>query len=100
MFQNRDGQEIDLLEWGDLKEDPDYKLIAQDMVLCPDGRVIHLQTVWFGFVEPAICPCLLNFGSSADLKTVAVYNTEQDAVAGHERLKQLLLKGDQLSPAH
>lgn len=47
-FWDRDGKEIDLLKWGELSGDWSYRLVKEDKVTQPDGRICRVTTAWLG----------------------------------------------------
>jgi hypothetical protein len=50
-FWDKDGTELELLEWAHKYEDTAYRRIAEDDVLTPDGRLLWVSTVWIGFCQ-------------------------------------------------
>lgn len=88
MYYDRDGQPIDLQQWGALFTNPDYKIVQQDKV---NGYFI--STVWLGMnhaygVDSPLAifeSMVFNEGSSEDLDCIR-YATEAEAKAGHQVL--------------
>lgn len=87
-YYDRKGQPIELMEWGGLLKDINYKRVGETDL--PDGR--RVSTVWlgldhgFGGGEPLIFETMV-FGrdSWSDLACER-YATLAEAVAGHARI--------------
>lgn len=86
-----DGNPISLEEWGRLWEAD--RCIREDQV----GAVV-VKTVYLGFVEPTIHDARL-FGTALTtelrllFKQIQVYDSQDDAIAGHEEHVQAIRDG-------
>ena len=84
MYYNRQGDQINVLEWGKLFEDKSYQVIKQNYV-----GDYFVSTVWVGlsysFELPADIFETMIFKSHEDvLNYQERYNTEEDALRGHD----------------
>lgn len=85
-YVDRDGNPIDLMEWGKRFEDHGYKIVAEETVTVTAGSSIQVRTVWVGI----ICPCLDEQPFTTGVRveggrftTVAQYDTLEEALVGH-----------------
>ena len=89
MYYNRKGQPIDMMEWGTLCNDLDYKVLARTDL--PDGKWV--STVWlgldhsFGGGAPLIFETMVfpSVGEWMELDCER-YTFEEDAMKGHEEM--------------
>ena len=94
---DREGRRIDMDHWSKLHRDPKYRQIRCSTLL--DGAVV--STVWLGFDHgwtsegPQIFESMVFKNGKSDLDCER-YSTEEEAIAGHERMveKWLLKTGD------
>jgi hypothetical protein len=83
MYYNRKGEEIELLEWAALVEDPEYKIVEQT-----ECEGITVSTVWLGLnhnFSGAGAPLIFEtmvFGGPID-EYQDRYSTEDEAREGH-----------------
>jgi hypothetical protein len=85
MYYNREGVQIELLEWGRLLEQEHYRLVEFTEV-----GAVHVSTVWLGLdhamgntTPPLIFETMI-FGGELDEKCQR-YATLEEAKAGHDR---------------
>jgi len=87
---DRDGEPINMRQWGALHQDPEYKILRQE-----DVGDYWVSTVWIGIdhglhrVHPdyplMIFETMVFKGEESDLDCER-YSTEAEALAGHERM--------------
>ena len=88
-YYNKKEEAIDMMEWGDLLDDKDYKIIKQETL--PDGKWV--STVWLGldhnFVggKPLIFETMV-FPKEGDYQDLDMerYSTLKEAKKGHQKL--------------
>lgn len=100
MKYDREGQRISMARWTELFEDPDYRVVAQELV----ADRWWVSTVWLGLdhgfdmtAAPIIFETMV-FDHGRDAEGAARfhdleqerYSTETDARLGHERMVQLV----------
>jgi hypothetical protein len=96
-YYDHAGQPIGLFEWADLTESSS-KFIHVDGVVLPDSQAVALSTVYLGFVDPGIPDARL-FGTalvdpvSRSVTQLDVWDTKQDATAGHTRHRAAISLG-------
>ena len=94
-YYDREGEPITPLEWAELFNDADYKIIQQDR---PDGMLI--STVWRGDTNPEGEPAIFEtavFNTTEGEDGFEVweniyrvrYHTQAEAESGHEFAKTL-----------
>lgn len=81
--RDRDGNEIDLLRWADLRDDATYRLVAEDR-----SRDFTVRTIWEGIDE---LPGSMYFTGIApagteQFTTITDSDTEQSAQVTHQRV--------------
>lgn len=92
---NKRGEEIGTLEWANLMEDPDYKILKQEEL--SNGKFI--STVWLGLdhnysgneiliFETMVFPEKDNWSEEYCER----YSTEEEAIKGHKRIVKQFLK--------
>lgn len=85
-YYGLDGEKIDVLTWGRLREDQAARTIGHDDVILPGNRPATLITVWLGMVEPYIYDARL-YGSAyligGEVQQIEVYDSKADAIKGH-----------------
>lgn len=100
-YYDRHGSPITLHEWGELHEDPEYKILVQTHL-----SECWVSTVWlgidhnfFGSGPPIIFESMVfpldeaGYVSFSDELDQRRYATEQEAQAGHEALIRKYKKG-------
>jgi len=94
-FYDRQGNAIDLLEWGTLMEDSFYKIVKQDRL-----GPYFVSTVWigldhgFGEPLPLIFETMVFKGKSERDLDCWRYATEDEALASHQRMIEKWQAGD------
>ena len=94
---DRKGERIDMDHWSKLLRDPKYRQVRHSTLL--DG--VRVSTVWLGQDHawdggrPLIFESMVFKGDKSNLDCER-YSTEEEAIAGHERMveKWLLKTGD------
>lgn len=90
LYVGLDGQPITLREFADLYRDIESRILAEDVLA--SGRV--LRTIWSGLRDPwgsvlpfgsAVCPPRGTPSGSGQIREVEMYETREDALAGHAR---------------
>lgn len=82
-FYDRQGNPISVEQWGEMFEDYRGRTVAVTDI----GDALSVRTMWLGHVEPGD-PCARMFGTvllrdGHFLAELEVYDTEQQAAAGH-----------------
>ncbi|MET0698967.1 MAG: hypothetical protein ABWY93_04825 [Mycobacterium sp.] len=96
-FLNREGEPIDVREWGRLLEDLAYRTVDTTDVVMPDERRATVRTMWLGHTNPVLSHCRL-FGSAVQIHDrplfeAGLYDTEEQALLGHAHLVTQLRGG-------
>lgn len=96
---DKEGRPIDTRTLGRLWMDRDYKVIAQEDVLTPNGDMLWVSTVWLGIDHgwgeskvPIIFETMV-FGEGLADKYCERYATEAQSKTGHERVVAALKAG-------
>jgi hypothetical protein len=93
-WYDRDGEPIPILVATDLLQDPDYKVVQQD-VFIHEGEPVQVSTVWLGLDHnwwpggPKRIFETMIFGGKHDLEQWR-YDTEENARHGHSEVVALL----------
>lgn len=83
-YYDRQGKELDLLEWGRLFEDKEYQCVKQDQI----GKYL-ISTVWIGinlglFTDHFQIFETMIFNKEGTEDYQDRYETEEEAIAGHK----------------
>lgn len=84
-YFDRDGNSITLEKWAELNEEPSYKILREHWA----GPIV-IKTIWLGFNAYLTDPPTGLFGTgvknaAGEWHEVETYDTEAEALLGHER---------------
>jgi hypothetical protein len=103
-YFDMDGNPITVEQWGALFSDMPGRTIAEAQVQMPDTTMVDVRTVWLGHVEPDTC-CARMFGTAVKypgkhFDQVHVYDTREQATAGHADVVVMLRDGRRPDTEH
>ena len=93
LFQDRQGNPLETLEWARLYEDPAYRMVAVDSNVRENGNMM-VSTIWLGLTHPLSGNFETAVLVDGHVVSIERYYTEEEALLGHQDRCRAVLSRD------